>query len=72
LPAKAFRGDWGWLRLLDEASITPLGGGNVRLNWKLIDAESTFLVNVAYVLHARSGQSLFSAPRAFFQYDCSP
>jgi len=72
LPARGARGDWGFVRLLDEASVTPLGGGNVRLSWKLIDAESTFAVNVAYVVHARSGQSLFNSPRAFFQYDCSP
>jgi hypothetical protein len=60
------------VRLLEEASVTPLGGGNARLSWKLIDPEGMFAVNVAYVVHARSGQSLFNASSSFFQYDCSP
>jgi type VI secretion system protein ImpL len=72
LPAKESRGDWGWLRLLDDASVTPLPGGNVRLDWKLFDSDMTFAVHVAYVLHARSGQTLFTAPRDFFEFECSP
>jgi type VI secretion system protein ImpL len=72
LSPKEARGDWGWLRLLDDASVTTMAGGNVRLTWKLVDSDTTFAVRVPYVVHARSGQSLFSAPRAFFQYECSP
>jgi type VI secretion system protein ImpL len=72
LPAKESRGDWGWVRLLDDATVSSLGGGNFRLVWKLVDSDSSFAVNVAYVVHARSGQNLIASPRAFFQYDCSP
>ena len=71
LPAREARGDWGWLRLVDSATVSPMPGGNVRLEWSVVDSERRFAVHVAYVLHARSGQSLFNAPREFFQFECS-
>jgi type VI secretion system protein ImpL len=70
LPVKEARGDWGWLHLVDSASVSPMPGGNVRLDWAVSDAQGRFAVHVAYVLHARSGQSLFNSPREFFQFEC--
>ena len=67
LESKQGSGDWGWLRLLNQARITPRTPREYAVEWTF-RGESRYRVVVKYSLQAKSANNPF-AP-GFFDFDC--
>ncbi|MEO6527586.1 MAG: type VI secretion system membrane subunit TssM [Gemmatimonadaceae bacterium] len=67
LSREAF-GEWGWLRLLEQASVSTQPGGRTRMEWLLENPRVQ--VRVAYTLSVRQSQNLFNNLAIFRQFDC--
>jgi type VI secretion system protein ImpL len=63
-------GDWGWIRLLDRASITPEPGSGYRVTWD-VPHDAGYSVQVVYLLGAKGSTNPLVERRSLFsQFEC--
>ncbi len=66
LPPKEKPGGWAWFRLLEEATVEPVGQNKYRIRWVFEKADRYSIV-ARYNLRAEADQQLFTDPRGFFR-----
>jgi type VI protein secretion system component VasK len=66
LPEKRYTGDWGLLRLLQDARIRSVTRTQSSVRWRF-EEPGRFTITVPYDIRARRGMELFTDPSGFFR-----